>query len=111
MKLKEKLIKELSSKECQNFMKTMAILFGIMMFQTYFWIDWHYYIDDMAVSYDGVFVEDKQMNLLLLIGLLCLQWIPLYIMFRISFFISDVVSQKFGWYSDFITYMKKQEKK
>lgn len=109
--IKEKLIKELSSKECQNFMKTLVILFGVMMFQTYFWIEWHDYLDDMAISYDGKFVGDQQMNLLLLLGLLCLQWLPLYIMFRISFFISDIVSRKFGWYSDFIKYMNKGGKK
>jgi C4-dicarboxylate transporter len=105
--LTSKLKTEWAKKECKAFTKTMSIYMIVMLSMTYFWIDWHDYLDDLAVEeYDGKFVEDQTANLILLIGLLVLQWLPLYIMFRITMFVGDYISYKAGWYVDAHNYFK-----
>lgn len=101
----QKIKNEFAKKEFQNTLKSFALVFAM---STPLVIAWTYFSDYADYVGRMHYLEIMQWNpehrLVIILGMLCLQWLPVYLIYRFVKRICFLIMKELDWYEDFKKY-------
>lgn len=107
--MKQQLIKEITSKEFQHCVWTWALILLPIFSLMIFWFDYFEWVNQVAEDYPFEMTEDPNANLLYALGVLCMAFLPLYLIWRLGWGVGSYISYKLNWYNDWQYYMNTKQ--
>ena len=106
-----KISSEFKKKEFQNFFKSLCLFVGFFLISLYLWSFHFNYVLDMFVQSDFEFADNLFHNIIITLGLLAVQMLPIFMMLFVTDIAFRYLSRKLGWREDFLKYAIKFTKK
>lgn len=107
--MKQQIIKELKRKELRHCVFTWILLLAPVFILMVPWMHYFNWINEVAEEQPLELTDDVNVNLLYALGLICMAFVPLYLILRFSWGIGSYISYRLGWYQNWYYYMNTKQ--